>query len=164
MNPPLGFFLTFRTYGTWLHGDARGSVDELHNTYGTPMIEPDEQRERREVARMGGSAMVFDEAMRQLATDALIKECAFRRWNLIAYAVRSNHVHVVVAYAHIRPEEITRNLKSRITRILRTRNAVRSDQRVWAAGTGSRKYLWTEQDVANAAKCVTEYQNEPRTR
>jgi hypothetical protein len=33
---PLAYFFTFRAYGTWLHGDERGSVDRFHNQYGTP--------------------------------------------------------------------------------------------------------------------------------
>ena len=25
-NKPLAYFITFTTYGTWLHGDSRGSM------------------------------------------------------------------------------------------------------------------------------------------
>ena len=32
---PLGYLITFRGYGTWLHGDRRGSVDRFHNRFGT---------------------------------------------------------------------------------------------------------------------------------
>jgi hypothetical protein len=28
---PLAYLITFRCYGTWLHGDSRGSVDRFHN-------------------------------------------------------------------------------------------------------------------------------------
>ncbi len=35
---PLAYFITFRCYGTWLHGDRRGSVDRFHNIYGTPRL------------------------------------------------------------------------------------------------------------------------------
>ena len=28
---PLAHLSTFRSYGTWLHGDKRGSVDRSHN-------------------------------------------------------------------------------------------------------------------------------------
>jgi len=38
---PLAYFLTLRTYGTWLHGDERGSVDAKHNCYNTPYTAPD---------------------------------------------------------------------------------------------------------------------------
>ena len=34
----LAYLITFRCYGTWLHGDSRGSVDRFHNRYGAPLI------------------------------------------------------------------------------------------------------------------------------
>jgi len=37
-DTPLAYFLSFRSYGTWLHGDKRGSVDRFHNKYGTPRL------------------------------------------------------------------------------------------------------------------------------
>jgi hypothetical protein len=34
---PLAYLITFRCYGTWLHGEQRGSTDRRHyNRYGTP--------------------------------------------------------------------------------------------------------------------------------
>jgi hypothetical protein len=38
MGEVLGYFLTLRTYGTWLHGDERGSVDRFNNAPGSPLI------------------------------------------------------------------------------------------------------------------------------
>ena len=32
-DTPLAYFISFRTYGTWLHGDERGSIDRFHNRY-----------------------------------------------------------------------------------------------------------------------------------
>ena len=40
---PQGYLITFRCYGTWLHGDGRGSVDRFHNRYGSPLIPPNKQ-------------------------------------------------------------------------------------------------------------------------
>ena len=36
----LAYLITFRCYGTWLHGDKRGSIDRFHNAYKSPYIEP----------------------------------------------------------------------------------------------------------------------------
>ncbi len=30
---PLAYLITFRSYGTWLHGDERGSVNRFRNQY-----------------------------------------------------------------------------------------------------------------------------------
>jgi hypothetical protein len=40
---PLGYLITIRAYGTWLHGTA-GSVDRFHNKYGTPRLPANEKR------------------------------------------------------------------------------------------------------------------------
>ncbi|HEX9659180.1 MAG TPA: hypothetical protein VGA18_02730, partial [Rhodothermales bacterium] len=42
---PLAYLITFTTYGTWLHGDERGSVDPGHSIPGTPPLERDAHRE-----------------------------------------------------------------------------------------------------------------------
>jgi hypothetical protein len=40
-NGAAGYFLTFHTYGTWLHGDERGSIDRKgYNIPGTPVRVP----------------------------------------------------------------------------------------------------------------------------
>jgi len=36
-NEHLAYLITFRCYGTWLHGDERGSIDRrTYNRYGPP--------------------------------------------------------------------------------------------------------------------------------
>jgi hypothetical protein len=47
-HTPLAFLITWRTYGTWLHGDSRGSVDRAHNRYGTPRLPPNKVRQQYE--------------------------------------------------------------------------------------------------------------------
>ena len=37
---PLAYLITFRCYGTWLHGDKRGSIDRFHNAHKSPHIKP----------------------------------------------------------------------------------------------------------------------------
>ena len=43
---PLGYLITFRAYGTWLHGDSRGSVDRFHNQFGSALIPPNSRWRR----------------------------------------------------------------------------------------------------------------------
>jgi len=40
-DTPLAYLITFRWYGTWLHGDERGSIDRFHNKFETSYIEAD---------------------------------------------------------------------------------------------------------------------------
>lgn len=46
-DTPLAYLITFRTYGTWLHGDERGSVDKNHNKFGTRTAESRIVREQQ---------------------------------------------------------------------------------------------------------------------
>jgi hypothetical protein len=55
LNPddvPIAYFISFTCYGTWLHGDERGSVDCRHNLYGTPVLPADPHREQQDRERM----------------------------------------------------------------------------------------------------------------
>ena len=48
-SAPLAYLKTIRTYGTWLHGDSRGSVDRReYNRYGDPKIAARELYESRD--------------------------------------------------------------------------------------------------------------------
>jgi hypothetical protein len=51
-DTPLAYFITFCTYGSWLHGDPRGSVDRYHNVYGTPRLPPNKLRQQYERQRL----------------------------------------------------------------------------------------------------------------
>ncbi len=92
---PLGYFITFSCYGTWLHGDARGSVDCRHNLPGTLFLPPDEDfnNERRQFK----AAPYFLDAPRRRVVVGAVREIAGRKhWALLAVRARSNHVHIVV--------------------------------------------------------------------
>jgi len=45
---PLDYLITIRTYGTWLHGDKRLSVDKHYgrNRYGSSKVAPSENLEK----------------------------------------------------------------------------------------------------------------------
>src|SRR5687767_14535922 len=108
MSEPLAFLLTFRTYGTWLHGDERGSVDRRHNAPGSPLLPANDSRLQYEQRNMVANPTVFDEQMRSVVDAAIHDQCQYRGWELRELAVRSNHVHVVVDYAGVEPERIIR--------------------------------------------------------
>ena len=70
-TPPLAYMLTLRTYGTWLHGDARGSVDRAHRAYGTPMLGANGSLERAERARLRHAPVQLDAAQRRSMTETI---------------------------------------------------------------------------------------------
>jgi len=78
MSEALAFLLTFRTYGTWLHGDERGSVDGEHNVPGTPLLPPDPARQHRERGLMKADGMILDERLRLVVDAAIADQCRHR--------------------------------------------------------------------------------------
>jgi REP element-mobilizing transposase RayT len=162
MDEPLAFLLTFRTYGTWLHGDERGSVDDDHNVYGTPALAPDPLRLAREQRQMLYPPMVFDDAKRDAVEEAIRDQCQQCGWQVLELAVRTNHVHVLVEYAGVSPETVVGQMKARATRWLRQRGLVPSNAPVWADRPGSRRYLWQTEELDAAAAYVREGQDVAR--
>jgi hypothetical protein len=60
---PFGYLITFRAYGTWLHG-RQGSVDRFHNTYGTPKLPRNEQRRRYSMGLLAQPPMKLSSKVR----------------------------------------------------------------------------------------------------
>ncbi len=54
---PLAFLITFRCYGTWLHGDQSGSIDRFHNRYKSPYIEPNHRWHRHNTQALEDQAV-----------------------------------------------------------------------------------------------------------
>ena len=75
---PLAYFLTFTTYGTWLHGDGRGSVDREHNQPGEPWPEPDPARREGSAARLAQPPYLLD-AVRVLWRVAVVMQWRARQ-------------------------------------------------------------------------------------
>ena len=51
---PLAYLITFRCYGTWLHGDTRGSIARFRNNYKSPYIAPDATWRRHSQKQLKG--------------------------------------------------------------------------------------------------------------
>jgi len=117
-HTPLAYLITFRCYGTWLHGDERGSVDRYHNRYGTLFIPPNERWRLHNEQLLKYPPVELD-AERCAAVDAAVREtCEKRNWLLRAINVRTNHAHIVVT-AGCKPEAVLSAFKANATRKMR---------------------------------------------
>ena len=132
---PLAYLITFRCYGTWLHGDARGSMDRQHNRYGTPRIAPNPKLEAAEAQRLNHAAITLDPTQRQLVEKAIRDVCIHRRYFLQAINVRTNDVHCVVSAA-CEPEPVMDAFKSYSTRALRSAGLLSESVKPWARTRG----------------------------
>src|SRR6185295_17833407 len=100
-DTPLAYFISFRTYGTWLHGDKRGSIDRYHNAYGSPYLPPNTRWKRYKQKLLKTKPLVLNPIQHRAVEDAIRETCSIRKWSLLAINVRTNHVHtVVVAHKH----------------------------------------------------------------
>lgn len=128
----LGFFITFSTYGTWLHGTDKGlgSVDAEHNRPGTPFVEPDPERMQAARASMGQETYVMDARRRKVVRDAIVGICREKDWDLLALHVRSRHVHVVVR-AEREPGRLMSDMKARASRELNRAGLDGADRKRW---------------------------------
>src|SRR6266542_2148434 len=57
-DTPLAYFISFRTYGTWLHGDKRGSIDRFHNRYRSPYIPPNAKWHRYNLQQLKTAQLI----------------------------------------------------------------------------------------------------------
>ena len=156
---PLAYLITFRSYGTWLHGDERGSVDRHRNRYESPRIAKTGPWFRANAQTLKHPPVTLDAARRRAVKAAIHETCAVRGWQLHALNVRTNHVHIVVSAA-CEPERVLTALKAYATRQMRETGCWPREHSPWAEG-GSRRYLWSESSVQSAVVYVLDGQGEP---
>ncbi len=147
---PPAYLITFRTYGSWLHGDEKGSVDRKHNRPDTDFTPADERKHDAMQQRMSGDAVTLDESQRLCVEQAIAGVCEHRAWEMLTIHVRTNHVHVVVA-APVDPEKMMNDFKIWATRKLREAKLFDADAKVWSRH-GSNRYLWDERAIENAGE------------
>ena len=155
---PLAYLITFRCYGTWLHGDERGSTDRHHNRYGTPFIPSNVRWQQYNEATLKHPPVTLDAAQRASVEKAIRETCELRGWLLQAINVRTNHVHTVVA-ANRKPEPVLSAFKANATRQMRADEVWREAHSPWA-DKGSRRYLWKPHHVDRAIDYVVNGQGD----
>lgn len=150
---PLAYLLTFRTYGTWHHGDERGSVDRRSfNKFGNADITPTPYLVAAEIKQQKSEPFLLDNDGRRVVESSIKEVCMYREFTLHALNVRTNHVHAVVTKAG-KPEKIIEAFKSYSTRALRVKNLVTAEVKIWARH-GRTKYLWNDRNVGLAIEYV----------
>ena len=151
-HTPLGYLITFRTYGTWLHGDKRGSVDRHHNRYYAPLIAPNENWLQHNQSRLKHEPVRLSKTQRALIKKSIEETCEIRGWRMHITNVRTNHVHSVIRAA-CGPSRVLNAVKSNATRELRETGQWSRSDSPWA-DRGSKRYLWTEEHLIKTIEYV----------
>ena len=131
MKLPLAWYLTWTTYGTWLHGDPRGSH------LGSRYLPPDPALEEAMREALADDPVYLTDTQRTLVHAALARECAAQGWILHVANVRTNHVHAVVS-ANRDGKAVRIRLKAIAS------DALSTDAGLPMAGKNGRQRWWTE--------------------
>ncbi len=156
----LAYFITFSTYGTWLHGTSKGkgSVDDEHNKYGGDFVAPDEETERRAREAMTQPVYTMKSEECEIVKNAIVTLCHERGRRLLAVHVRSNHVHVVAVDRE--PERVMSDLKARASRELTRAGFDDSTRKRWSRH-GSTLHLFDELTVTDKSDYTLNRQGTP---
>ena len=147
----MDYLITITTYGTWVHGDERGSVKRKGQ-----FVNFDSNLKKREERSLKHPPIVFTNDQRAIVERTIREVCEYRHWELLALNVRTNHVHAVVS-AGDSAEKIMNSLKSYATRRLREAGELVEVQKIWTKH-GSTRPINGEVSLRNTIHYVLECQ------
>jgi REP element-mobilizing transposase RayT len=153
---PLGYLITWTTYGTWLPGDSRWWTEKQAGHQ-----PPNDALERHARALLGEHPCRLGPDQRRLVEKSLKDYCARHGWVLHAVNCRSNHCHVVVT-ANLPSKQVRTRLKAHCTMKLRRdqrRRQIEPIRENWWTERGSRRNLWTDENLEAAIRYVLEAQD-----
>jgi REP element-mobilizing transposase RayT len=160
------WLLTWTTYGTWLPGDARGSVTRVregaapdgprieHDKLETPYMKNLPGLVRASRVGMKGDPMRLSLEQAAIAAHDFSATARYRGWGLLAGSVMANHAHLVVGvHGDPPPEKLLQIFKSYASRAL-NRAFGRPVGGTWWTESGSRRKLSGDQAVASGVRYV----------
>lgn len=127
---PYAYFITFTTYGNWLHFDNRLSVDRNHNQYGHPKLKPNKTAHAKKYNALMHEPFILNTAQRKNVMQTAIEVCRYSNWRLFAIHVRTNHVHLIVQ-ADQAPEYVMGKIKAYASRNLNLLNPENKNRPYW---------------------------------
>ncbi|MDI1241060.1 MAG: hypothetical protein PSX80_03965 [bacterium] len=150
---PLAYFITFRTFGTWLHGDPRGSTSRHRNRYKSKHLPGTPEWIATNQKRMNREPLILNKLQRDCIEASIKHTCTNRGWELYAANARTNHIHSVANIGVAKPFIALNAFKANATRSLRETGLYRSYETPWA-DKGSECWLWTRAELDRAVDYV----------
>ena len=129
---PLAVFFTFRCYGTWLHGDERGSIDRHNNIYGSPRISPNQDWKNYNQAGLNRPPVELGARQRVAVEQGIHELCQKRGWEIFAINIRTNHVHAVICIGGKDSARALAAIKAGATKQLREKRLWNIEDTPWA--------------------------------
>ena len=142
-DTPIAYLITFRCYGTWLHGDTSGSVNKFNDKYSSPFIKTSTIRETENKNKLKGEAVKLNSKQRKIV-EQTIREVSFKGLGFHALKVRtiiftscSTGSHSAKSALSAFKWSSTRNLKQNIWNY---------EHSPWS-DKGSERFLWNEKSL-----------------
>jgi REP element-mobilizing transposase RayT len=162
------WLLTWTTYGTWLPGDARGFVSNIRigsgpefrlNIPGTPTAPPMPELREHVQASLPAPPVFLLQQHADILLPQFHETAEYRGWLLIATAVMTSHIHIVVGVpGDPDPETILRDFKAYGSRALNRKwGKPKSD--TWWTESGSKRRLKTDDAVLRATQYVRDQES-----
>ena len=152
-DEPLGFFITWTVYGTFLQGDQRG-----WRKRGKGHQPPQPRLAIWHAARLKFPVIVLNPLQRSVIEAEIKRLVQYRSWHLWKHNVRTNHIHVVVRAPGYVGSKVRDQLKANCTRALRERFQDFQTRPVWSVG-GDWKCINSEEELEQIVRYVSEAQD-----
>ena len=147
---PLGYLITFRSYGTWLHGEP-GSVDRFHNIYGTPRLPGNQKRKQYNQRILKQRPVKLDARQRAVSAIGYQRNLRNSQMGIVGF----QYPHQPCSYGRLRSVQTRTNTQRSKSQCnpQDERIGLLSERGPWVR-RGSKRYLWTEEDLRNAIAYV----------
>jgi hypothetical protein len=159
---PLAYHITFGTYGTRLHGDARGTIDRRMNQYGDPIVGSDRSWWHQERARLKFPPVEMSPEKMRYAESVLPSICERGGWGYHVGAAGPDHVHSLLT-AEADGDAVRMWFKRWLGEALSSQWRLPDGATWWAEG-GSVKWVWTDDYLDDVFNYVDGQRASGRTR
>ena len=143
-DEPLGYFITWTVYGTFLQGDERWWRKKRKGSQA-----PQPRLEQWHRDRLIHDVVFLSDEHRAIVESETRSHCEVRQWRLWIANPRTNHVHVVATAPGYAGSKVRDQLKANCTRRLREHDKRFVDRPIWTIG-GDWQCLNTEEDLEQA--------------
>jgi REP element-mobilizing transposase RayT len=150
---PLGYFITWTIYGTFLQGDAR-----WWRKKGKGSQPPQPRLEQWQRNRLRHEVILLSAEHRAIVESEIASHCKHRQWRLWTCSARTNHVHVVVTAPGYAGSTVRDQLKANGTRGLRQHDQRFVGRPVWTS-KGDWQCLYAQQELEQAMQYTSDAQD-----
>ncbi len=149
MDKLLGYMVTWTTFGTWLQGDRRGYVKNGQIKNKNKNLELANKRFQKT------NRVHLNNKQKEMAETMIKKEAERIGQKLLAIAVCSNHIHLVLIKHNESIESSVSRYKNVATKALKETGL---KNRIWTRGFDKR-FCFTEDDLKKKIRYVINHKN-----